>query len=144
MQLRDWIRAGAIGGVVTIFLALVGLIGRFVGLNLVGEQITFARLALVSVPFLVGSAITRPRVEAGEVRALPPRTTIVAGAIGGAAAGLVFGLAVVLTDAIGVARLRATVLKDTEPHRDIVTVGWAPCCSRSCPPRRARPAPGCA
>ena len=41
MNARSWVRAGIFGGLVTVFLALVGLIGRFVDLNLVGEQITF-------------------------------------------------------------------------------------------------------
>ena len=48
MSTRDAIRAGAIAGVVTIYLALVGLIERFDELNLVGTEVTFARLALIA------------------------------------------------------------------------------------------------
>src|SRR6266508_3973168 len=56
MDVRSWIRVGIVAGIVTIFLALVGLIGRFVDLNLVGEQVTFARLVLISAPLVAGLA----------------------------------------------------------------------------------------
>jgi branched-chain amino acid transport system permease protein len=123
MTSRRWIRGGAVGGLVMVFLALVGLIGRFVGLNLVGSQLTFARLVLVAVPLIVGYAITHPWIEAGEVRSLPLRTTAVAGAIAGGAAGLTFGLAVVLTAAIGVPTIRSVFLNVTEELVDFVTLG---------------------
>src|SRR6266545_2729004 len=110
MDVRSWIRVGIVAGIVTIFLALVGLIGRFVDLNLVGEQVTFARLVLISAPLVAGYAVTRPRIRAGERRALAPRDAIVAGAVSGATAGLVFGIAVVAADAFGIDRIRSVIL----------------------------------
>ncbi|MGH2681107.1 MAG: branched-chain amino acid ABC transporter permease [Actinomycetota bacterium] len=123
MGARSWVRVGVFAGIVTIFLGLVGLIGRFVDLNLVGEQITFARLVLVAAPFVAGFVVTRPWIEAGERRELPLRGSIIAGAIAGAAAGVVFGLAVLAVDAIGVERIRAIFLNVSEPLIEFVTFG---------------------
>src|SRR6266545_1297990 len=126
MDVRSWIRVGIVAGIVTIFLALVGLIGRFVDLNLVGEQVTFARLVLISAPLVAGYAVTRPRIRAGERRALAPRDAIVAGAVSGATAGLVFGIAVVAADAFGIDRIRSVFLNVSEPLIDFVTFGQPP------------------
>jgi branched-chain amino acid transport system permease protein len=126
MEPRAWIRAGALGGVVTIFLALVGLIGNFTDLNIVGEAITFALIALVSAPFVAGYAVTRPRVEAGERVELGRRPTLVAGVVAGATAGLVFGAAVVFADAFGVERIRQVFLNVTPDLIEFVTFGLPP------------------
>jgi branched-chain amino acid transport system permease protein len=126
MDVRGWLRVGLAAGFVTIFLALVGLIGRFVDLNLIGEQVTFARLVLIAAPFVAGFAVTRPRIEAGERRALPPRDAIVAGGVSGAAAGLTFGIAVVAADTIGIDRIRSVFLNVSEPLMDFVTFGQPP------------------
>src|SRR6266545_4269393 len=126
MDVRSWIRVGIVAGIVTIFLALVGLIGRFVDLNLVGEQVTFARLVLIAAPLVAGYAVTRPRIRAGERRALAPRDAIVAGAVSGATAGLVFGIAVVAADAFGIDRIRSVFLNVSEPLIDFVTFGQPP------------------
>jgi branched-chain amino acid transport system permease protein len=121
MDPRTWIRAGLVGAAIMVFLALVGLIGRFVELNLVGEQLTFAWLVLVLVPFLVGLTVTRPRVVAGEVRTLAPRDTLVAGAITGAVTGAVFGSIVVAAEAFGVPRIRSIFLNVTEQLVEFLT-----------------------
>lgn len=126
MDVRSWIRVGIIAGFVTIFLALVGLIGRFVDLNLVGEQVTFARLVLIAAPLVAGYAVTRPRTQAGERRALAPRDAIMAGAVSGATAGLVFGIAVVAADAFGIDRIRSVFLNVSEALIDFVTFGQPP------------------
>jgi branched-chain amino acid transport system permease protein len=123
---RGWVRVGVFAGIVTIFLGLVGLIGRFVGLNLVGEAITFARLVLVAAPFVAGFVVTRPWIEAGERRELTLRVSILAGAIAGAVAGLVFGLVVVAVDAFGVERIRAVFLNVSESLIEFVTFGQPP------------------
>jgi branched-chain amino acid transport system permease protein len=126
MDVRSWIRTGIVAGIVTIFLALVGLIGRFVDLNLVGEQVTFARLVLIAAPLVAGHVVTRPRIRAGERRALAPRDAIMAGAVSGATAGLVFGIAVVAADAFGIDRIRSVFLNVSEPLIDFVTFGQPP------------------
>jgi branched-chain amino acid transport system permease protein len=126
MDVRRWIRVGVIAGFVTIFLALVGLIGRFVDLNLVGEQVTFARLVLIAAPLVAGHVMSRPRVQAGERRALAPRDAIVAGVVSGATAGLVFGIAVVAADAFGIDRIRSVFINVSDSLIDFVTFGQPP------------------
>jgi branched-chain amino acid transport system permease protein len=126
MDVRRWIRVGIVAGFVTIFLALVGLIGRFVDLNLVGEQVTFARLSLIAAPFVAGYAVTRPRIRAGERHVLAAREAIVAGAVSGATAGLVFGIAVVAADAFGIDRIRSVFINVSEALIDFVTFGQPP------------------
>jgi branched-chain amino acid transport system permease protein len=126
MNARGWVRVGIFAGIVTIFLGLVGLIGRFVALNLVGEQITFARLVLIAAPFVAGFVVTRPWIEAGERRELTLRVSILAGAIAGAVAGLVFGLVVIAVDAFGVERIRAVFLNVSESLIEFVTFGQPP------------------
>jgi branched-chain amino acid transport system permease protein len=126
MGVRGLVRAGVIGGVVTVFLALVGLIGRFVDLNLVGEPVTFARLVLVVVPIVVGHGVTRPRIEAGELRGMAPRAALAAGAVAGAVAGATLGVVVVLAEAIGVERIRRVFLNVTEALLDFLTFGQPP------------------
>jgi branched-chain amino acid transport system permease protein len=121
MHARGWARAGMVGGVVTIFFALVGLIGRFERLELVGDQVTFARLMLIAAPFVVGFAVTRPRVVGGERVEMDRASAAVAGAVSGAVAGAVFGAAVVLADAVGVDRIRPVFLNVTEPLLEFVT-----------------------
>jgi branched-chain amino acid transport system permease protein len=126
MDPRTWIRTGLIGATVMVFLSLVGLIGRFVDLNLVGEQVTFARLVLVGVPFLLGYVVTRPKIEAGEVRTLPLRETLIAGGATGAVAGATFGAIVAAAEAFGIARIRSVFLNVTEDLVEFLTFGQPP------------------
>jgi branched-chain amino acid transport system permease protein len=120
------IKAGLIGGAVTIFLGLVGLIERFADLQLVGEQITFSRLILVVAPFIVGYAVGRPRVEHGERRTITAMEALTWGAVAGAVAGAVVGLAAVAVDAFGVERVRAIFIQVTQGLIDFVTLGLEP------------------
>jgi branched-chain amino acid transport system permease protein len=123
MDVRGLARTGVIGGIVMVFLGLVGLIGRFVELNLVGAQLTFAWLLLLTVPIVVGYVVTRPRIEAGEVRVMAARTALASGALAGAVAGLTTGLALVLAVAIGIDRIRAIFLNVTGALVDFLTFG---------------------
>ena len=85
--MRVSVRTGAIAGIVTIFLAAVGLIGNFTELNLIGEQVTFAGLMLASPPLLAGYLATAPKVEGGQLVELGRAQAMTAGAVSGAAAG---------------------------------------------------------
>jgi branched-chain amino acid transport system permease protein len=121
MDARRWTRAGALAGVVTIFLALVGLIGNFTGLHLVGEPITFARLMLVSAPFVVGLMVAAPRVVAGVRREASLAEAMRGGAVAGAVAGVMFALAIVFTDWIGDERARRIFLNVSPSLMEFVT-----------------------
>ncbi len=106
-MMRESIRRGAVGGAVTIFLALVGLIGNFADLNLIGTEVTFGGLMIYLAPFIVGYSLTGSRVERGEQVRTTPREALVRGSIAGAFAGFVFSLAVVFADWFGIDRIRA-------------------------------------
>ena len=123
MDRRRLFRAGLSAGVVTIFLAMVGLIERFSELAFVGEEVTFARLALGVAPFVVGYVVVAPRVEHGETRAVSRTTAIAAGAVAGCVAGSVFGAAVLFVDSFGVDRVRQVFLNVSPGLMEFVTFG---------------------
>jgi len=122
---RRWIRIGVPAGIVTIFLALVGLIGRFTDVYLIGDQISFAALMMILPPFVAGLVAAAPRVEGGERLEKRIPEAAVAAAVAGAAAGATFALAVVLADWIGDERIRAVFLNVTPQLMEFATLGLA-------------------
>jgi branched-chain amino acid transport system permease protein len=123
MAASRWVRMGAAAGVVTIFLALVGLIGGFTDVYLIGDQITFAGLMLVLPAFAAGLVAAAPRVEAGERREMGLSEAIAAAALAGAAAGATLGVAVILANIIGEERVRAVFLNVSPQLMEFVTFG---------------------
>ena len=121
--MRAAVRTGAIAGIVTIFLAAVGLIGNFTTLNLIGEELTFAQLMIVMPPLIAGFVATTPRVEAGELVVLERSRAAVVGAVTGSLAGAVFGAWVVFVDLFGVERVRAVLLNVSPTLMDYLTGG---------------------
>ena len=121
--MRRHVRTGALAGIVTIFLALVGLIGGFTDVFMIGDEISFAGLMLILPAFAAGVVAAAPRVEGGERREMSLGEAAVAAAIAAASAGAVFGLAVVLADLIGVERIRPIFLNVTQVLMDFVTFG---------------------
>jgi branched-chain amino acid transport system permease protein len=125
MAVSRWIRMGAAAGVVTIFLALVGLIGGFTDVYLIGDQIVFAGLMLVLPAFVAGLVAAAPRIEGGERHEMRLSEAVIAAAVAGAAAGMAFALAVVLADWIGAERVRAVFLNVSPQLMGFVTFGQA-------------------
>ena len=123
MDARRHVRTGALAAIVTIFLALVGLIGGFTDVFLIGDEVTFAGLMLILPAFAAGFVAAAPRVEGGERRAMTLGEAAVAAAVAGAVAGLVFALAFLLTDLIGAARIRAVFLNISPALMDFVSFG---------------------
>ena len=121
MDARREMRLGLYAGIVTIFLAMVGLIERFSGLAFVGEEVTFARLALVVSPFIVGYLVVAPRIVQGETRSLTGGAAVAAGAVAGSVAGAVFGGAVMFVDLFGVDRIREVFLNVSPALMEFVT-----------------------
>ncbi|HVF06972.1 MAG TPA: hypothetical protein VNC60_00180, partial [Actinomycetota bacterium] len=121
--MRPAVRVGIIAGMVTIFLAAVGLIGNFTDLNLIGEEITFAQLMLVLPPLVAGYVVTSPKVEAGEVVELARPRAAVTGAVAGAMSGVVFAAFVVFVETFGVERVRAVLLNVSPTLMDYLTGG---------------------
>ena len=120
------VRTGVITGIVTIFLAAVGLIGNFTELNLIGEQVTFAGLMLVTPPLVAGYLIAAPRIEAGQLIQTSRVRAAVTGATTGAMAGAVFGAFVVFVDVFGVERVRAVFLNISPTLMEYLTRGRPP------------------
>ena len=117
-------RSGAIAGATTIYLALVGLVGRFAELDLVGRAVTLGRLLVIAAPLVVGYLAARPRVEAGELVRPTGRPAVVAGAVAGCVAGAVFALAILALHAFGVERFRAYFVTSTQDLVDVATFGF--------------------
>jgi branched-chain amino acid transport system permease protein len=111
---RSIVRAGLIGGVAAIFIALVGLYTKFATLALVGEQITLGRLLIVAPGVVAAYAVTRPRIEAGERHAVSLRDGLIAGALTGVGTGIVFAAATWFADVFGVDRIREVFVSVTE------------------------------
>ena len=122
---RRWIRIGVPAGIVTIFLALVGLIGGFTEVYLIGDQISFAGLMLILPAFVAGIVAAAPRVEGGERHEMRISEAAVAAAVAGAAAGGTFALTVVLADWIGDERIRTVFLNVTPQLMEFATFGLA-------------------
>ena len=121
--MRSAVRIGAIAGAVTIFLAAVGLIGNFTDLNLIGTQVTFAGLMILTPPLLAGYVAITPRVEAGRLIELGRGQALAAGAIAGALAGVVFGAFVVFVDTFGVERVREVFINISPELMEYLTQG---------------------
>jgi branched-chain amino acid transport system permease protein len=123
MAVRRSIRTGAFAGLVTIFLALVGLIGGFTDVFLIGDEVTFAGLMLLLPAFAAGVVAAAPRIEGGERREMRLGEAAVAAAVAAAAAGLVFAVAVLLADLIGVERIRPVFLNVSSSLLEFVAFG---------------------
>jgi branched-chain amino acid transport system permease protein len=123
MSSRTLMGNGALAGVVSIFLALVGLTDRFADLYFFGDQASFGRLMLFVAPFTLGFILAGPRIVAGERQKATSQEAIRSGAVGGFAAGVVFAAFVVFVDVFGVDRIHNVFLNVTASMLDFVTFG---------------------
>jgi branched-chain amino acid transport system permease protein len=105
--LRRAVKAGLIGGVVMIYVALVGMIEKFNDRNLVHDVVTLSKVMIVAPPFLVGYLVARPRLRGGQLRRAPGWQSVAAGALGGLVVALVTVAAIALDKSIGVPASRA-------------------------------------
>jgi branched-chain amino acid transport system permease protein len=97
---RRALRFGLLGGVIVVYLALVGMVETFNSINLVGGAITLGRLLLVLPPFLVGYILVRPRVKAGVTVTPSPFAAVLGGAAAGLAAGVLTGICILIANAL--------------------------------------------
>jgi branched-chain amino acid transport system permease protein len=97
---RRALRFGLLGGVMIVYLALVGMVETFNSINLVGGAITLGRLLLVLPPFLVGYILVRPRVTAGVTVIPSPVAAALGGATAGLAAGVLTGTGILIANAL--------------------------------------------
>jgi branched-chain amino acid transport system permease protein len=118
---RSVVVGGLIGGAVAIYIALVGLYTKFADLALVGSQVTLGRLLMLAPAMVAAYAVTRPRVVAGERRALALRPGVGAAAAVGLVTGVVFAVALWFVDWFGVDRIREVFVSVTQPMIDFLT-----------------------
>ncbi|HEX6844091.1 MAG TPA: branched-chain amino acid ABC transporter permease [Actinomycetota bacterium] len=116
-------RAGLIAGGVTVYLCLVGLMGRFTELMLVGEAITFSLVLLALPPLAAAYVVTRPRIEKGEMRRPTRRETLLTATFAGLVAGAVAGAFVLAVDALGIDRVRETFIQVSADLMEFLTFG---------------------
>ena len=125
VYLRSAVRAGAIAGLVIVYLCLVGMVERFSTLSVVGSVLTFTWVLLIGVPLVTGYVVTRPRVISGERVVPDARGAALAGLVTGVLAGAVTAAAIGLANLIGIDAVRS-VMRAVSPtlmeilafHRD--------------------------
>ena len=85
------IRTGLIGGIVVVYLGLVGMIEKFDPRFLVGGTVTLGKTMLAIPAFVAGYVAVRPKVARGLVETIAPVPALAMGAISGLVTG---GLAI--------------------------------------------------
>jgi branched-chain amino acid transport system permease protein len=120
---RGVLGAGLAGGVVAIYVALVGLYTKFADLELVGEQITLGRVMLLAPALVAGFVVTRPRTVGGERRPVAFGPGLTTGTLTGLVSGATFALAVAFSDWFGVDRIREVFVQISEALTDFLTFG---------------------
>ena len=90
---------------------------------LIGDEITFAGLMLILPAFVAGMVAAAPRIEAGVRREMRVGEAAAAAAVAAAAAGGVFAVAVLLTDLIGVERIRTVFIKISPQLMEFLSFG---------------------
>lgn len=121
--LRQGMKAGAIGGAVLVYLAMVGMIAKFDELVLIGTQVTLGLVLMAIPPLAAALAASRPRVVGGRVQRLGPVEGLVAGVAAGALTGVVIAAWLVVVDRIGIDRVRSVFVAVSPALVDVLTFG---------------------
>jgi branched-chain amino acid transport system permease protein len=103
--LRSTLGAGAIAGIVVLYLAMVGMIERLDNLTIIGN-VRMSTILIFLPAAVVGWVASRPRVVAGERRVASPRSAAATGGIAGLATGSVVELGLVTVSVLGVDTVR--------------------------------------
>jgi branched-chain amino acid transport system permease protein len=94
---RRTIRAGLIGGIVVIYMALVGMIETFDARHLIHDVVNLSQVMLCLPAFMAAFLLVRPRVRGGVAVQPETRQGLAAGVAAGAIAGALVLLGVALT-----------------------------------------------
>jgi branched-chain amino acid transport system permease protein len=117
------VRAGLIGGVALVYLALIGMIEKFDTRNLIGSFLTLGNLLMALPPLLAGYLATRPRLVGGRRETAAPRAGLAAGVIGGALAGGVTAAGVALVEVLPEGAVRRIFIQVSPALLSILTFG---------------------
>ena len=123
MPVGRLLRTGLVGGIIVVYVALVGLLAKIAEINLIGTQVTGARAVLLFVPFLVAYIAVRPRVVAGEIVTATTRSAAMYGAIAGLGAGGSVAIALLFTNWYGVDRVGEIFIQVTPALLEILSFG---------------------
>ena len=116
-------RAGFIGGIAVVYLALVGMVEKFDVRHLIGEPITLGRLLLAVPPLLGGYLAVRPRVRSGRIEEVPRQQALVIGVGSGLIAGALVAAAVALEEAFPAGAVRGIFVSVSPELEAIMTFG---------------------
>jgi branched-chain amino acid transport system permease protein len=120
---RRAIRAGLLGAVALVYLALAGMIQKFDERNLIGSFLTLGNLLMALPALLTGYLATRPRLVAGRRETAGPRAAITAGLISGAIVGGITAAGVALVEALPEGAVRRIFIQVSPELLSILTFG---------------------
>jgi branched-chain amino acid transport system permease protein len=120
---RKAVRAGLIGAVALVYVALTGMIEKFDTRNLIGDFLTLGNLLVALPPLLTGYLATRPRVVGGRREAALPRAVATAGLLAGAIVGGVTAAGVALVEVLPEGAVRRIFIQVSPALLDILTFG---------------------
>jgi branched-chain amino acid transport system permease protein len=106
MRAGGAVRAGLVGGMATVYVGLVGLLEKFLSVNVIGSQVTGSRVMLAIPPVVAAYVATRPRVVAGRVEQATPPMAVALGAVAGVTAGALVAASLLVADWIAPERIR--------------------------------------
>jgi branched-chain amino acid transport system permease protein len=117
------VRAGLIGGVALIYLALIGMIQKFDSRNLIGSFLTLGNLLMALPPLLTGYLATRSRLVGGQREAAGPRPALTAGLVSGAVVGGLTAAGVALVEILPEGAVRRIFIQVSPELLSILTFG---------------------
>ncbi len=121
--LRRAAMVGLIGGVVIIYLALVGMVEKFEVRHLVSDWLNLGKVLIALPPLLAGYFATRPRLEAGRIVRSPAGPAVAAGLISGGVAGGLVALGVGFVHLFPDGAVRNIFIAVSPPLLSIMTFG---------------------
>jgi branched-chain amino acid transport system permease protein len=123
MAVGRLIRTGLVGGVASLFVAMTGLLAKVAEINLVGTQVTGARVLLVLSPFVAAYVSVRPRVVGGRLEQATTSGAATYGAVAGLTTGGLVAAALLFTDWYGIERVREIFIQVDPALLEIVAFG---------------------
>jgi len=117
------VRAGLIGGVALVYLALIGMIQKFDSRNLIGDFLTLGNLLMALPPLLTGFLAIRPRLVGGQREEAGRRPALTAGLVSGAVVGGVTAAGVALVEILPEGAVRRIFIQVSPELLSILTFG---------------------
>jgi branched-chain amino acid transport system permease protein len=117
------VRAGLIGGVALVYLALIGMIQKFDSRNLIGDFLTLGNLLMALPPLLTGFLAIRPRLVGGQRETVGRRPALTAGLVSGAVVGGVTAAGVALVEILPEGAVRRIFIQVSPELLSILTFG---------------------